>query len=370
MKNLIIVLCVLIISSIQLLSQQVEDVMINRFWSFYSDNFLNAVSSGKGNTGTAGLGDMSSIILNPASLNIPGKYSASVQYTYKTNQPWLEFLGLDDLYLRQNMFSGSAGFGYRINKNFQTGFLYSNPHSLTLNIGTIIITNEFGEEIGRYDGNEKYVLHSFSVPLVYNIKWFRAGVILNYSLHRRYMSMGDSDYTGKFDRFNIQAGIIVNPIKELSIGASFTPGDSGAVENSYPSIASEETTQAEIPFRISAGAEYTVKGNIVKLAADYIYTNLSSREGLKDRHEIHFGFEYFVNKNWTVRSGFFNITDPRELPGNYGNPQDNYDQIFLTIGATYKIKEFEGSIGIMDSHISPGVLKNTFINGGVTFNFK
>ncbi|HJY63466.1 MAG TPA: hypothetical protein VJ455_04855 [Ignavibacteria bacterium] len=370
MKNTIIALSVFIISFINIISQEQEDVMINPYWYFYSDNYLDAKKTGMGFTGIAGTTDISGINHNPASLDITQKYQVGLQYTYKTNQPWLQFLNVDDLYLKHTLFSGSAGFGYKINKNFQTGLLYSNPTSLKINFGTVIVTNEFGQEISRYEAYDEYIVHSFSVPFIYNIEKLRIGINLNYSLHRRYLNFDDSLFTGKFDRFNVQGGIIVKPIKELAIGITFIPEVSGIVTGSFPNEIESEETNAIIPLRFGAGIEYIIKGNILKIAADYNYSNLSSREGLKDKHQAHFGLEYYVDKNWTVRTGFLTIPDPRDLTYNYGNPGDNYDQIFLTFGGTYKTKNIEASIGVMDSHISSGVLQNSFINGGLTFNFK
>src|SRR4030095_12489447 len=319
MKKIILPIIILLLS-INIYSQGFNDVMINPFWYFYSNNYLDAVSSGKGYTGLSGTGYISSINHNPASLELSKKYQAGLQYTYKTNQPWLESF-IDNLHLEQNLFSGSLGFGYRINKSFQTGFLYSNPSSLTVDLGTIIQTNEFGQEIGRYDAYEKYVLHSFSIPIVYSIEKFKLGLTLNYSLHRRYANFDDSVFTGKFDRFNVHAGVIVKPIKNLSFGVTFIPEISGDVGGTFPHVASEETTKTVIPLRFGAGFEYTFKGNFLKIGVDYLYSHLSALDNLKDGHEVHLGLEYLVNKNWEVRTGFFNIPDPRDLSGNWGNPQ-------------------------------------------------
>jgi long-subunit fatty acid transport protein len=343
--------------------------MINPYWYFYSDNYLDAKSSGMGYTGIAVTGDIAGINRNPASLEVNNRYQASVQYTYKTNQPWLEVLGLDDLYLHQNLFSGSAGFGYKINKNFQLGFLYSNPTSLTLNVGTIIVTNEFGQEVGRYEADDKYVVHSFSLPFVYTTDMFKIGLSANYSLHRRYATYDNSDYTAKFDRLNVRSGIIFSPIKYLSLGMTFMPEISGTTQSNINNIAGDQNERVVIPMHFGAGISYFVKKANLRFAADYHFMKLSSRDELRDMNRIHFGMEYSVNKEWILRTGFFTYPDPRNMDGNWLNPQDNYDQIFLTLGATYSTKNMQTTLGLMDSHISAGVIKNIYINAGLTFNF-
>ncbi len=370
MKKTRIALTLFALITTNLSISQPNDPMINSYWYFYSSNFLDAVSSGKGNTGIGSTGNISAIQLNPASMEIPGKYQADLQYTYKTNQPWLPGLDIGDLYLKQNIFSGSAGFGYRINKNFQVGFLYSNPKSMTLNVGEIITTNEFGEEINRYDAYDKYNIHSFSVPLVYSTEKLRLGLSVSYNLHRRYANFSNNnEVTGKVNLFNLQGGIIVKPLKELSIGVTFSPQISGDVTYDTPLFFYEEDYEVVIPMEFGAGIEYTFRGNFLKLSGDYTYTNSSIETYQKDLHKAHLGIEYLVDKNWTVRTGFFTSPDVRDLPGSYFNYNESYEQIFLTLGATLKLKKASLSLAVMDSHISSDDLKYTFINGGLTFDF-
>jgi hypothetical protein len=302
-------------------------------------------------------------------MDIEGKYQAGIQYTYKTNQEWLPQLGIEDIYLKQNLFSGSIGIGYRFNKNFQAGLMYSNPTSLAFNIGDIIETNEFGEELGRYEADDSYENHSFSIPFVYSVEKLRLGLTLSYNLHRRHLNFGSVSTIGKFDKFNIQGGIIVQPVNELSIGVSFKPESNGEVKyssNEKPNIQSDD---AVLPMEISAGLEYKLTNNMLRFAGDYSFVNGSVLQGQKDQHQVRFGLEYLVNRNWKVRTGFFTSPDPRDLSTNYLNPQDSYDQIFLTLGATLKLKNTSISIAVMDSHISSGVLKYTFITGGLILNY-
>lgn len=369
MKELTFAIIFLFLSSINTIYSQSNDIFINSYWYFYSNNHLDATSSGMGTAGVASLGSISSVFINPASLNINGKYQAAVQYTYKTNQQWLPQLGSSDLYLKQNLFSGSIGLGYRFNKYFQAGFMYSNPTSLGFNIGEIIETNEFGEELGRYDADDRYENHSFSVPFVYSIEKLRIGLTLSYNLHRRHLSFGSNETIGKFDKFNIQGGIIVKPVNELSIGVSFKPESNGEVKYSSDRFPNIQSDKALLPMEFTAGLEYKLPNNLLRFAGDYSFVNGSALNGQKDQHRVHFGLEYFVNRNWEVRTGFFTSPDPRDLSENYLNPQDPYDQIFLTLGATLKVKNTSVSLAVMDSHISSGALKYTFINAGITLDY-
>jgi hypothetical protein len=72
MKTIIIV-WLLFASSIQIISQQYDDININPMWEFYSFSYLNTESAGKGFTGIADKNNISGFLLNPASVSLPAK---------------------------------------------------------------------------------------------------------------------------------------------------------------------------------------------------------------------------------------------------------------------------------------------------------
>ncbi|HEY3251785.1 MAG TPA: hypothetical protein VGK25_11765, partial [Ignavibacteria bacterium] len=183
MKTLI-ALCFLIISSINIFSQfNHDDQMINPFWEFYGYNYLSSVSAGKGFTGIAGQNDISGFNLNPASIDIPLQNQVNAQYTYKSSQPWLQKL-VTDVGLKQQLLSGSIGYGKKITNMLQTGFIYNNPTGIYFDLGEFVRTDEFGNEIGRYEIYYNVVTHSFNLPFVYSVKNFKIGVNLNYLFSR------------------------------------------------------------------------------------------------------------------------------------------------------------------------------------------
>lgn len=349
---------------------QYYDVLINPYWNFYSDNHLDAVSSGMGRTGIGSVGDISSSQINPAAFEMDTKYQISFNYTYRTNQEWLISLGLNDIYLKQNEFSGSAGIGYKINKNFNAGIMYSNPYSFNLDAGEVIMTNEFGQEIGRYEAIEKFKNHNFSVPLTYRINNFKLGLSLNYTMNRRKSEFGSGDYIVKYNRFNIAAGILAEPVNGLTIGIMFVPLSEGKsdIETTIQPII-DEYTNIVLPMQIGTGISYTIPQNKLKLAADYKFIQGSKLDGQVDQHLFNFGIQYPLNKYWVIRGGFFNTYDPRDLNSNYGNKSESFDQLFITAGATVKADIAGFTLAIMDSHISSATLKYTFITAGLNINF-
>lgn len=356
------------------LFSQPYDVMINPYWYFYSNNYTDAVSGGMGFAGIGNFGDLTSSNINPASMNIPGKYQAAVQYNFKTTQQWGEKYGIDDLYLKHYIYSGSAGFGYRINKMFQTGFIYNNPRSINQYADNIPITNEFGEELGRTDSYDKYVQHKFTIPLVFRYKILSLGIGLSYSMNRRYFKYSENGIlTAKFDKFNIHAGMIITPVKEFSIGVTFKPQLSGDADHTTNENINAQTEKVLLPMELGAGFIINLMKNRLKFAADYNYTKTSSANvngsELIDFNQVHTGIEYTINKQWQIRTGFFNQPDPRKNIVSYEGISTDLNQYFLTAGTSYMTKNMKISLAVMDSHISSGDVKITIINGGLTYNF-
>ncbi len=360
-----------------------EDIFITPFWDFYTTNYLSTQSSGKGFTGIASENDISGILLNPASINIPNKYQFNVQYTYKTRQQWLPSILPSQLALKNQLFSGSVGIGYRINKKFQTGFIYNNPSSLYFDLGTGIRTDEFGNELARYDLYYDLVNHSFNVPLVYTSNEFSLGLNLNYLISRYIIpregisSIGSpdgyatgDDFSATASIFKANAGFIYNFMNGLSIGATVSRGGKSNVKYKYPDGKEESNVKVNFPWKAGFGFQYSLPKASWKINADYNFSNNSVQNNLKDRHDFHFGVENVLNKNWTVRGGFFTLLDYRNNNVMWLDPVGEYNQYFLTLGTSYQKNNFVFNLAVLTSQISTGIIKNTYVNAGMTFNFK
>ncbi len=375
---LIAVFTFIFLTSLTIYSQPVfdpQDVIISPFWDFYSYNYLNSVSSGKGFSGVASGNDISGFNINPASIIIDKKYQFNIQYTYKTTQPWSLS---DNFSLRTLPPSVSAAFGYRISKNFAAGFVYSNPQSMNYDLGTIIRTDEFGNEIGRYKGYEKYSTHSFTIPLAYSWKRISVGMNLNYTILRTAsnlelgLSNGSTEtFTASTNRFNIEAGFLFKLTNNFSFGGKITPGYTSKVKYTSTDNIAHEDGNTTFPWIAAAGIEYTNADKKLRLNFDYSYEGTSSLTNLKNRNDFHLGGEYDINKMWTARAGFFTLLDYRKeiTNGSWIDPIGQYDQFFITVGSTVKLNSLNLSLALMDSHISPGKIKNTYVNAGATYNF-
>ncbi len=362
---------------------QYDDYRFNSFFEFYSNNYLNTESSGRGFTGIAFDNDISGLLINPATITQNKKYQLNFQYTFKGRQPWLESMGFNDIGLKHQLFSASAGFGWKVNKNFQTGFVYSNPQGMYFDLGEYIRTDEFGNEISRYDAYENISKHSFNVPLVLSSGNFASAINLNY-IYARFSMPGESftsiiypngnpnaeDIAISSNFFKADIGFLYKPSKTFSAGITLSTGMISNINYQYPDGFSE-TGHSTMPWKGGLGFSYNIPNSDWKLGLDYVYNRTSAIRNLKDRHDFHIGAEGPVNKNIMFRAGFFTMFDNRINDGTvdwFDKPGD-YDQYFITLGGSYKHKDTRYNLALMTSQISPGKIKNLIINGGVTFNF-
>jgi hypothetical protein len=95
----------------------------------------NSLNAGMGETGTGMINDASAMFWNPAGLGFQKGTQVSI-----THSPWLPGLGLSDLF-----------YDYLAGKYYMKKLKGTLGVSITyLNIGKIIQTDEFGNEIGNY----------------------------------------------------------------------------------------------------------------------------------------------------------------------------------------------------------------------------
>jgi hypothetical protein len=360
-----------------------DDYYLNSTYDFYSANYLNTESSGRGFTGIGINNDISGIVLNPATIHTEKKYQFNFQYTYKTKHSFNYSYFPDEFALKHQLFSGSIGFGYRINKSLQTGFVYNNPTGMFFDLGEVIRTDEFGNELGRYDFYYNIKHHSFNIPLKYTSGNFNAAVNVNY-IYSLYTIPGEAittinypngngnsgDFKASTSRFKCDAGLLIFLDKSFSLGLNVSSGMKSTVTYSYPE-GTNEYNMATLPWKAGIGGFYYIPNSTWKIGFDYVYNNTSAIKYFKDGHNIHFGAEGNINKKWTLRSGFFTIFDNREEADNirYTDKIGEYDQYFITFGGTYKTESVKINLAVLSSQISPGKYQGLYINGGITYDF-
>jgi long-subunit fatty acid transport protein len=384
MKKIILFLFVLLlfclvsenISAQPYYSGENVDWLINSSSEYYSNNNLSTISAGKGNTGIAGISDISSLYLNPASVNIKKKFQVFVSSIYKTkitlnpNYP--------DYYIKNVYPSVFLGGIYKINNNLQTGIIYQNNYSLKnvfKNVNGLIVG--LNQHVTDGENYNQFVTHSFVVPVIFDYKWLRAGVNLNLTYFR-----GDAKgvFTTEYNpegyygeahsnllRFLPQIGIVVNPVKMFSFGVSFTPGFTDSIKWHYDkSFFPDRNLLVEYPWRLGFGTELRLLKDRLKFSLDYNFNKTSVSFYLKDKSNFNFGVEYQAEENIAIRGGFFTLYDFRNLTSN---GVDSYDQYFITLGGTYKYKGYSFSLALMDSQlIKKTNVSHTIINCGISLD--
>jgi hypothetical protein len=224
------------------------------------------------------------------------------------------------------------------------------------------------------------VQHSFNLPFVYSTKNLSIGTNLSYTFYKNTIpgkaittieypdGYQDGDFSATAQLFRGQLGLIYS-FKGFSLGTSVLSGGTVEVTNTFPDETESSGGEAKFPWRVGLGFGYNPLKTSWKFSLDYNYSNTSVLENLKDRHDFHLGVENDITKNWTLRTGFFTLFDYRSDDVNWVDEPGEYDQYFVTVGGGYKQKSFAANFAILTSGFSGGIIKNTFINGGLTFNF-
>ncbi|HMQ81187.1 MAG TPA: hypothetical protein PKE39_15100 [Ignavibacteria bacterium] len=360
-----------------------EDFYLNSTNDLYSLNYLNTQSSGMGFTGIARLNDISGIENNPASINIPSKYQLNFQYTFKGKHALNYSFTSDNIALKHQLFSGSAGIGWKINKNLTTGLIYNNPKGYYYDLGEGVRTDEFGNVISRYDFYINTVMHSVNIPFVYASDKFRIGLNANY-IYGMFSVPGEgfttinypngfedgNDFKGSTSWFKLDGGVLLHLSKQFAAGLSVSTSMKSTVTYSYPD-GTEDHAMASIPWKGGIGFLYSIPGSSWKIGADYKYERTSVITYYKDRHNLHFGTEGIISKNWILRAGFFTLFDNRKDEGNlhWSDKVGAYDQYFVTFGGSYILKNTKINLAVLTSQLSAGKYQNFLVNAGVTFDF-
>jgi hypothetical protein len=355
---------------------EVEDFVMSSEGELYSLNYLNGESNGRGNAGIGTTQDIMGALLNPGSLRINSLNQAGLQYTYKTSQKWnVSNIAGDYFYETIHLFpSVYVAYGKKINKNISTGFIYTNP------AGEKTDFRGFTSIGGGNDFYYEYNVHSFNIPVSYDFGMLSAGVNLNFTYHRNFIHGVTTitepdryqDAVRSFSRFNVQGGLLFTPSKVFSAGITFTPGFKGYPESDIQEVSPSFKVVSKFPMRAGAGIKYTPVKNKLNLYLDYNFVQTSELTGYKDRHDFNFGGDIILNKNLTVRAGAFSFFDNRDFDRStvtFPHPKGEHEQIFLTGGFTANFNKIEITGSVMDSHISKGFVKITYINLGAAVNF-
>lgn len=379
MKTILLLITAFLLSASFIFSQtrEIDDYIMSSANEYYTLNYLGGVNNGRGFAGIGSLQDINGVLMNPASLDIKLKHQLGFQYTFKSTQRWdaNTFIGNYYYYTEHIIPTVYVAFGMRLNKQISAGFVYYNPSSAKYDFDN---TPFAGTDNSFY---YRYNVHSFNVPISYNFGKFRAGAIVSYSLYRTAVHGASTleqpdgtgeDIVGSFWRLNGQFGLHYTASEMFSAGVTFTPGFKEYQSNGARSISPMIKTVSKYPMKIGAGIKVNPIKEKLSFFLDYNFSQTSQITGYKDKHNVNFGAEYNFKNNVILRTGFFTLLDNRNFNDSmvtFIDPEGKYSQIFVTLGGTLKIKNIEINTSVMDSHLSTGLIKNTYVNAGMRLDF-
>lgn len=347
-----------------------QDIVINSLWDFYAENKLSAVNAGKGYTGVAAENDLSGITLNPASFEPVNKFQVTASYEMKSTVQWYS----SDTYLKGIHPTVFAGVGYKFNNNFFTGLVYENKNNFKLDLGEIIITNEYGNITGYSEAYERYTTNNFTVPVVYKSKYLKAGINLSAIYYKGFTKYGDlSDYqlTTGFWKFIPTLGIVSSPVEEFSFGLTYSPSYKQTIEwtSGKPANSFTNTSPNYYPATLTAGTELKVLDKRLIFDLDYRFSNNSINRYQKDRHGLNFGVQYSAMTDLILRTGFFTALDYRD-GSNYMDEVGKYNTYYLTFGGTYKYKGYSLSMSLINGDlIRKTIVSHTRLGATLSYDF-
>lgn len=350
-----------------------EDPICSTFFNFYSHNKLSTTSAGRGYTGVALMGDISTAVINPASINFQ-KAQLYFEYGHKNGIEWLQ-----EYYPGAILTKYKSGmiyaFGYRISDYFQAGLIYKQDYSYEGDYGEFYIIDDYGNVLETYDYYEKVTISSISTPLSYNYKnYLLFGIDMCFNIYHSenpeiFFGSGIDIIKGEVDfvLFRPKFGIIIKPFNNVNFGLTYLPATNKQINKKvkWGEIKYEENT---FPLELRIGTAINIQKIPMKLLFEYQHSQNSEETILVNRNDFYCGIEYDLLNNLTIRSGFFTQFDYRNMSlegfegEDYWLDTSSYDQNFLTIGTSYNWKKSTFSLAVLDSHLlTEGNIKQTYL---------
>jgi len=353
-----------------LISQYVSYSNIAPYWDFYSNNRISSEACGRGYTGIASTGDLSSILINPASLSLENKTNYYSEYIFKNSVGWDNRIDFEptqqeddpDLYLQELHPNFFAGHAFSINDFIQIGATYRVENSCAIVRNSTYYASNYASNLKS---------SSFSVPVAFNYKnLLRIGIDIIYLS----FYFEESSVPLEFNTIRAKFGAIYSPDEKIFLGLTYLPGTKKTTVTYYTYgtglVFSTVFEPIVLPLEIGAGICYKLPSIPLSFSVDYNFCNTSEVENFTDRHDIHLGLEYDITDNLKLRTGAFTQIDYRSSESQEDSEMGNFTQIFTTFGLSYKIGSLKLNLSFMDSHLfSDGSIKQTYVNTGISYGF-
>jgi len=322
----IILFVLLLILSANLFAEPLNFVapqFLQSYYDHYSNNYLNAISAGRGHTGVGLVGNIENALQNPAAFTTD---HSQMYFEIFIKPPITEINKLQDQHYESLVPIGMWAYGFKVGEHFCLGANYSEPQSIEYNSFSIDLTT--GDLVFRYPS---YYLYQLTATGNYEWKNLRIGI----NLINQMFSFKDQIFLGSalFDRVDhtdyalrFQPGLFYQ-YKNSSIGASYIPTTKHSFDLQY------QTFDTTLPSQLNAGIGINYKAS--RFASDINFLKCSEMsDKFKDRLTVKAGIETDYHK-YTLRCGFMSV--PGVWKGIYNIPsvpfEDPADSVYYVPGS-------------------------------------
>lgn len=377
-KNIFSLFILLLILNVKGFSQvrniDYPDYNYSAFWDFYSENNIGARVWGMGGAGVANVEDLTSMVLNPATLMVRKKISFYGEFLTKNKNPWLKEVS-SGIYLESPVvIPDLVGFGFKVSETVNTGLGFLAPKTFNLDLGKIGISTpdkpipeEYVQAYTHF--RAKKIVLPISVRVTQGV-FFGANFNYNFiSVKHKLIYKGESEV----DYWNFKLGALVQPDNKSSLGLTFVPQKSFSTETEWKD---KDTTFVEkfkkttLPWELRVGFYLHDLGFPVNFACDINFSKNSKIDNQVDRYDYHLGVEIELSREISMLLGYFSRFDYRNPEMGWLTEVGELDQHFLTVGVSVELERFLLHASLRNSDLlSQGSMEQTHFSLGTGFHF-
>lgn len=356
-----ILTAVLVILTVGLFSSEVSysaPEFMQAYYDAYSNNYINTLASGRGNTGVAKIENVENVLLNPAGFSTDHT-EMYIEFMVKPEKKEIGHLK-DESYVANKPFT-FVGFGFSMVNNLSTALYYSMPKSLEYDRYTI---DDYGTAIIQ-DRKPEYNHYRFGFVNSFMLQHLSLGFDLNYNLHSM-ENMLINGVSSKIDlsegALSFSSGLLYKVNNRLNLGLAYNHSSEVEFDTEYLDWI------VTVPAKFSAGLSYYyIEDSVINI--DYERRmNSQMSEYYDDLNIFKLGLEQQI-RNSIIRFGAMYIPSTfsgevqlpvaqlaseiiPHYPNNFNDGVEEIlsnEQTFLTIGYTLNLEELTFNLSGMQA---------------------
>lgn len=365
MKKYILLLTICLIAFVSLNAEQTYSApeFMQSYYSAYSQNYINTLASGRGNTGVAKIENVENILLNPAGFSTE-QTQMYIEFMIKPEKGELGHLHTEKY--RSNKPFTFVAFGFNLMPNLSTALYYAMPQNI--NYDSYSIVKEGYAHAAPEEREPQYNHYSFGFTNAYKMKNLSLGLDVNYNIHNNHNLLINDSYA-RFNTsdntFSFTGGAIYQFSDIFNFGVAYSHSSEVSFETNF------HEWDVTIPAKLSAGFSYFyLKNSTINLDYEKRF-NSQMDSAYADIDIFKLGIEQQI-KNSIFRAGAMYIpstfsgsvitpiadTDPSDpnyvaqTPTNFNDGKEyilNNQQTILTLGYTFDLEELTFNFSVMQA---------------------